>query len=407
MHSMNPQKNNRIYGLGTLAILLVSTLAFAISSAPAAHAAVTATSKIDVNVLTTNTTQTRAITIANPIGSEDLTEVKVQAPTSLFSNVTGATTTGGGFATGTTASVTGIGPWVILVAVSGGGTILPAGATGRIFFTVKTNTATTTSGEADSAALSTVVKSASGQTAVPSSTVFLTDAAAVILTAASPLSIVAGTTKTLTINASGNAGFAVSLSANTTTATFSPSTVTTTSTTVTSTFRDTKAGATVVKAKVGTPVSGASSTGFPASASLTFTVNASAPTKVTVKLLTFDVADTTITYLTGNETSLKASLADEFGNSVKPGGTSSSTVTFSATSGTFPAGTGSLIAPTGSISSPAKSYAPAKTWGTFALITATILLPSDATFSPGPYTGSSKQLVTSTFANSTTTSIWP
>lgn len=340
----------------------------------------------------------RTMTISNPLGSNDITQVKIQVTTVVVSSAV----TIGAAATGFTvsATVTGVGPWVVVIG-DGSSVVLPVGADGRVAIQFQSNAATTTSGQADTSVLTTIVRDSTGERTIPSPTLYLT-AATTLTVADSPDPITAGGSSTITVGTSptGQAGFPVRLSADTTTGTFTPSTVTTTSTTVTSTYTETDDGTRTVTAKIGAPV-GTTANGIPGGAGVTTTVlvNPNLPTKVTVSL-SQDSTTSAITYLTAADTALVAAIADTYGNAVAPGAVS--TVTFTATSGTVTGGP-FTIAATATSSSPAGTFTPATTYGTFALISAVVTIPS-GTFA-GTYSGSSKQLFTSTFATAATVSL--
>jgi hypothetical protein len=128
------------------------------------------------------------------------------------------------------------------------------------------------------------------------------------------------------------------------------------------------------------------------------TVKPGAPTKVVVKT-PFDEEGYTISYLTKDAFNITVSVTDKYDNPVEMEVTATATLT--ATKGTLVNTTTTI--PKGSKESLPVVYKPDPLWGTYAMISAKVSVPSGNY--TGTYSGTSKSLRTSTFATKTTTKI--
>jgi hypothetical protein len=133
--------------------------------------------------------------------------------------------------------------------------------------------------------------------------------------------------------------------------------------------------------------------------SATLTVIPGAPTKVIVKT-PFDEEGYTISYLTEPSFNITVSVTDKYDNPVTMDVEAS--VTLTATKGTLVSTTTKI--PAGSDESEPVVYEPDPLWGTYAMISAKVVIPSGSIYA-GTYSGTSKSLRTSTFATKDTTSI--
>ncbi|MEM2448064.1 MAG: hypothetical protein QXT14_03830, partial [Candidatus Bathyarchaeia archaeon] len=132
-------------------------------------------------------------------------------------------------------------------------------------------------------------------------------------------------------------------------------------------------------------------------------VKPAAPTKVVVKT-PFDEDGYAVSYLTEKSFSITVSVTDKYGNPVEMDVDAS--VTLTATKGTLAKTTTKILA--GHDESQPVEYTPDPLYGTYAMISAKVVVPSGSMYA-GTYSGTSKSLRTSTFAtdvNITVTSIY-
>jgi hypothetical protein len=396
------KKSLAIYAL--IALLALTPLLIAIPTTPVL-AAVEPTVSIDYPyIVVGDVIGTRTITIENPLGNPDIKEIRVYVPAEAAENIPSVSYSG--FVTGTGFTVVGTGPWTIVSSLpTGFDYILPAGGTGKIKVNIDPEDAETTEGVVDKYELTVTIKFVDGTTVTKKLCLYegLADEIALTLKYTAPVK--AGDKVTITVSTyskgyeKADKGLPLVIWA------VNPEgknvkiaeVVTDASGSASATYTPTKAGNWTFKvdAVIDAPSVGAQLT--PGKESLK--VEPGAPTKVIVKT-PFDEEGYTISYLTEASFEITVSVADKYGNPVTMD--VDADVTLTATKGTLESNTTTILA--GSDSSEPVVYDPDPLWGTYAMISAKVVIPSGSIYA-GTYSGTSKSLRTSTFATKDTTTI--
>lgn len=400
----------RFLSASVVALLLISVLAFAIPLAPAAHAAVaTPTITIDYPYFVVNQTGTRGIVVENPLGNPAITEIRIQVPKDA---VAAGAAPGGEFppASGfggvnqtkeTPAVVEGIGPWVVKYTGS-----LSGGAAGKIALTIPAATKEKTAGVVDAYTLTFVVVFETKDTVTVTKTIYegRADSVAIDL---DKTSIKAGETVKITVTAqtaSGEIDQGVPLqiwAVYDAKEVLLGSVVTGSDGKASITYTPTKAATYTIKADVEKDVmEGITRDATITDASKNLEVKAAAPTKVSVNIPKEfgGDPDKPINYIINpTVTGITVSLTDTYGNPVKVDVNANFSLFVSR--GSLSQSSVSIVK--GSYESEPFEFSPYSEYGSSAVITATITLPSNSTYA-GTYSGSSRTLVTSTFADTIT-----
>lgn len=353
----------------------------------------------------------RTITIENPQGNPDIVEVRVYIAKDVVEDVTGVTCSG--FVPGTSFSVITSAPWVVASSLpSGYDYILPDGAKGKITLNLNPNNEETEEGVVDKFTITVTIKFADDTKVTKTVNLYVGRAKEVAISLTQddePVSsILAG--ETVTINIQTGPTYCEDKGLPLVVWAVNPDGDTVEITKVT-TDEDGKAEAEFTPKKAGTwtfyadvvmePESGLGAQLTVSSAELE--VEPGVPTKVVVNT-PFDVEGYGVSYLTESSFEINVSLTDKYGNPVTLD--VAADVKLTATKGCFVNATGAEVdeitttIPAGSDYSEPVTYKPDPLWGTYAIISAKVTVPSGDY--EGSYTGTSKSLKTSTFATSVT-----
>jgi hypothetical protein len=398
------KKSLAIYAL--IALLALTPLLIAIPTKPVLAAVKEPTVSIDYPYMVINATGTRTITVENPLGNPDIKEIRVYVPAEAADNVKYAGCSG--FVPGTNFTVVGAGPWTMVSRLPEGfDFILPDGGTGKIKVNIDSEDAETTDGVVDKYELTVTIKFTDGTTVTKKLYLYEGAADEIVLALEYTAPVKAGdqvtikvstySTKTgyekadkglpLVIWAVNPDGDNVKIADVVTDASGKASVA----------YTPTKAGNWTFKAdavmdaptNIGAQLK---------SGEGSLTVKPGAPTKVVVKT-PFDEEGYTISYLTKDAFNITVSVTDKYDNPVEMEVTA--TVTLTATKGTLVNTTTTI--PKGSKESLPVVYKPDPLWGTYAMISAKVSVPSGNY--TGTYSGTSKSLRTSTFATAATITI--
>jgi hypothetical protein len=397
------KKSLAIYAL--IVLLALTPLLIAIPTKPVLAAVKEPTVSIDYPyIVVGDEIGTRTITVENPLGNPDIKEIRVYLSAEAADSVTPVDWTG--FVPDT--SFTVVSPWIIVSTLpTGFDYILPDGAKGEIAVEIDPKNAEATEGVVDKYELTVVIKFTDGTTVTKKLYLYegLADAIAVELEYTTPFK--AGDKVTIKVSTyskgyeKADKGLPLVIWA------VNPEgenvkiaeVVTDADGKASATYTPTKKGDWTFKADViiDAPPVGAQLT--PGEESLT--VEPGAPTKVIVKT-PFDEEGYTISYLTEPSFEITVSIADKYDNPVTMDVEAS--VTLTATKGTLVSTTTTI--PEGSDESEPVVYEPDPLYGTYAMISAKVTVPSPSIYA-GTYSGTSKSLRTSTFATEDTTTIEP
>jgi hypothetical protein len=400
-----------------VALLLISVLAFAIPLAPVAHAAVaTPTITIDYPYFVVDQIGTRGIVVENPLGNPAITEIRIQvpkdavaagqAPSGRFPEYSGFG--GVDLEEGKNAVVEGIGPWVVKYVGS-----LSGGAAGKIALTIPAATAEKTAGVVDAYTLTFVVVFETKDTLTVTKTIYEGRADRVEI-ALDKTEIKAGETVKITVTAKtadGKIDQGVPLQIwaeyeydEEKKEVLLGSVVTDSDGKASLTYTPTKAATYIINADVEKDKMDETQDATISPASEGLEVVAAAPTKVSVNIpKNFGGdPDKPINYITAQEvTGITVSLTDAYGNPVEVD--VEATVSLYASRGYLNPSLVKILE--GSDKSQPFAFTPAEEYGSSAVITATITLPSGRY--AGTYSGSSRTLVTSTFAEQDQVTVTP
>jgi len=392
------------FSLVLIALLALAPLLIAIPTTPALAAVKEPTVSIDYPYMVVGDVRgDRTITIDNPLGNPDIKEIRIYVPAAAAEDVDYVSCSG--FVSGTGFVVIGAGPWTIVSSLPDGfDYILPGGMTGKIKVNIDPEDAEATEGVVDKYELTVTIKFVDGTTVTKKLYLYEGLADAIVLTLDYTAPVKAGDKVTIKVSTysegyeKADKGLPLVIWA------VNPDgdnvkiadVVTDANGKASATYTPTKAGSWTFKADavIDAPSVGAQLT--PGAASLT--VKPAAPTKVVVKT-PFDEEGYTISYLTEDSFEITVSVTDKYDNPVEMEVTS--TVTLTATKGTLVSTTTTI--PAGSDESLPVVYEPDQLYGTYAMISAKVSVPS-GTYA-GTYSGTSKSLRTSTFATEATTTI--
>jgi len=393
------KKSLAIYAL--IALLALTPLLIAIPTTPVLAAVKEPTVSIDYPyIVVGDVIGTRTITIENPLGNPDIKEIRVYLSAEAADSVTPKDWTG--FVPDT--SFTVVSPWIIVSTLPPGfNYILPDGAKGEIAVEIDPKNAEATEGVVDKYELTVVIKFTDGTTVTKTLYLYegLADEIAVELEYTTPFR--AGdkvTIKVSTLPAADKGLPLVIWAVNPEGKNVKIAEVVTDANgKASATYTPTKKGDWTFKADavIDAPSVGAQLT--PGEESLT--VEPGTPTKVIVKT-PFDEEGYTISYLIEPSFEITVSVADKYDNPVTMD--VDADVTLTATEGTLVSTTTKI--PAGSDESEPVVYEPDPLWGTYAMISAKVTVPSPSIYA-GTYSGTSKSLRTSTFATEDTTTIEP
>jgi hypothetical protein len=392
----------KVLSASVVALLLISVLAFAIPLAPVAHAdAATPTITIDYPYFVVGETGTRGIVVENPLGNPAITEIRIQVTTDVVdptksNQIAGAFPSDSGFSGTLTVYVEGIGPWVVKYTGS-----LSGGAAGKIKLTIPAAAAEKTAGVVDTYTLTFVIVFETKDTVTVTKTIYEGRASSVSVTL-TPSSIKAGETATIKVAVNPvDQGVPLQIWAEyDTKSVLLGSVVTGSDGTASLTYSPTKAASHTIKADVEKDVMTGETTGAKITlGSSTLSVAAAAPTKVFVNIpAPYGDPDKPINYITAQTViGITVSLADAYDNPVAVD--VDGTFSLFVSPGTLSTYTVSINS--GNTSSAPFDFTPDPEYGKSAVITATLTLPSASMYA-GTYSGSSRSLVTSTFATTVT-----
>ena len=354
---------------------------------------------------------TRTITIENPQGNPDIVEVRVYIASDVVEDVTSVSWSG--FVSGTSFSIITEEPWVVASSLpSGYDFILPDGAKGKITLNLDPNDEETEEGVVDKFSITVTIKFADDTKVTKTLHLYVGRAQEITISLTqddeSVSTIMAGETVTINIQTGPlyceDEGLPLVVWAVNPDGDSVEITKVTTDEdgTAEAEFTPTEAGDWSFYADVVMePESGlgAQLTVTPAE----LTVEPNVPTKVVVNT-PFDVEGYSISYLTESSFEINVSLTDKYGNPVALD--VAAEVELTTTKGCFINATGDEVdeitatIPAGSEYSEPVTYKPDPVWGTYAIISAKVTVPSGDY--EGSYTGTSKSLKTSTFATSVT-----
>ncbi|MBS7617396.1 hypothetical protein KEJ25_02120 [Candidatus Bathyarchaeota archaeon] len=391
--------------LALIALLALTPLLIAIPATPVLAAVKEPTVSIDYPYMVIGNytlVPVRTITVENPLGNPDIKEIRVYVPAGAadYINVSAIS----GFIPGTSFTVVGAGPWTILSGLPDGfDFILPDGASGKLTIKIDPENAEATEGVVDKYELTVTIKFTDGTTVTKKLYIY-EGMAKEVTVGLDKTSIKAGESVKITVSLDGgyvaDKGLPLVIWAK------NPDgdkvkvaeVATDASGVASATYAPTKAGnwTFYADAVIDAPVNiGAQLTLVAA----TLTVKPGAPTKVVVKT-EFDEEGYTVSYLTKESFNITVSVADKYDNPVTMD--VAANVTLSATKGTL-ANTTTTIPKDANKSLPVK-YKPDPLYGTYAMISAKVVVPSTSIYA-GTYSGTSKSLRTSTFATGVTITV--
>ena len=383
--------------LALIALLALAPLLAYMPVQPASAAVVTPRIKLDYPYATINQTNiTRYIIVENPSGNPDITEIRIYVPKESMSNLTHVE--GKGFTSATSFSITGVGPWTI-VGSAGGATVLPDGATGKIiamFDNVEVKV-----GKYE---LKVKVKFADGSEKDLSLYLYEGNAIMCEVDIAEDEVLAGGkiSVKVQLKDAYGVVDEAVPVIvwAKSAVGAIDVGTYTTSKGEASFSYTLTKAATWTFYADVAKEYESTKATLSRRYDSVE--VKAGAPTKVIVNT-PFDRDGYAISYLTDSSFPINVTVTDKYGNPVAMEAGVTADVTLTATKGTLANTTTTISA--GSNTSKPVIYKPDPLYGTYAMISAKVIVPS-GTYK-GTYSGTSKSLSTSTFANTASIAVVP
>jgi hypothetical protein len=370
---------------------------------------------------------TRTISITNPLGNLGITEVDLNIPLAAAFAIStadaGQTAFGLGFVNEGTVSVAGTGPWTaVYPGSSSGAVILPAGAAGSIIFAIDPEASESTSGVADAYHLTLTIHYTDGSAQTGILTLYEGSLATTSVSAAITTTT-AGTSWTYTVtlgpsdsgvpltwfsSPSVSSVATASVSASFGTPTFTTSAALT-STSAFVTQLGSAQGVTdgvctspcyySATVDAGTPsthdTGGLLGASFPGTM---INVTPNVPTKVDVGLAAYDATGYSIDYVNSiTPAPVAITLADSYGNAITSS-SASGAVTFTVLQGYLSHLTSTLTCGGSScILSPIPDYQPLTSsstplnYGTFDLISASLVVPSTSSLA-GTYAGSSHEL---------------
>lgn len=391
--------------LALIALLALAPLLIAIPATPVLAAVKEPTVSIDYPYIVVGDVRgVRTITVENPLGNPDVKEIRVYVPADTADDVDYSGCSG--FVPGTSFVVIGAGPWTIVSSLPDGfDYILPDGATGKIKIDIDPEDAEASEGVVDKYELSVTIKFVDGTTVTKKVYLYEGLADEIVVTLDYTAPVKAGDKVTINV-ATWSDGYekadkgiplviwAVNPDGDNVEI---AKVVTDANGKASATYTPTKAGSWTFKADAAIDAATVGAQLIPGEEDLT--VEPAAPTKVVVKT-PFDEDDYAISYLTEESFEITVSVTDKYDNPVKMDKTA--TVTLSATKGNLTSTTTTI--PAGSDKSLPVVYKPDKVYGTYAMISAKVVVPSGSTYE-GTYSGTSKSLRTSTFATDATTTI--
>jgi len=396
--------------LALIALLALAPLLIAIPTTPVLAAVKEPKVSLDYPYIVVGdypTLPIRTITIENPLGNPDIKEVRIYVPAAAAESISFIECPG--FVSGTTFTIIGTGPWTVAsVLPSGFNYILPEGGKGKVKIGINPEDAEATEGVIDKYELTVTIKFVDDTTITKKVYLYegLADAVVVALEYTAPAK--AGDKVTIKV-ATWSQGYekadkglplviwAVNPDGDNVKI---AEVVTDANGKASATYTPTKAGSWTFKADA---VIDAESVGAQLTLGIeSLTVVPAAPTKVVVKT-PFDEEGYTISYLTEDSFEITVSVTDKYDNPVAMEAGVTATVTLTATKGTLISTTTTI--PAGSAESLSVVYEPDPLYGTYAMISAKVSVPS-GTYA-GTYSGTSKSLRTSTFATEMTTTITP
>jgi len=408
--------NSRRLAIYALIALLALTPLMAAMPAPAVAAIEKPEVSIDYPYLVVGTEEgVRTITIVNPLDNPDIEEIRIILPEDSADDVTVDTTSG--FIG--TPDATVVGTWVVVISPDEDyGFLLPDGGKGEVTLVIDPEDAETEEGVVDKYKVTVKMKFVTGEWLTE--TVYLYEGCAtgvevdVLYEGESVEESTAGEEITITVQTINATGYTTAdegvpiviwgeyTEDGETTQVKIAEVFTDSDGYAEATYTPTKAIDWTFYADVimDTPPTGA----ILSRGSDTLTVKAAEPTKVVVNT-EYDVEDYDVTYLTSQEVKVWVSLADKYGNTVEieDAYMDDTEVTLTPNKGVFIDEEGNEVEELETTLDKVCSedmyviYKPESYYGTYALITATIDVPSGSDYE-GTYTGSSKTLKTSTFA---------
>ena len=393
--------------LALIALLALAPLLIAIPTTPVLAAVKEPKVSIDYPyIVVGDVIGTRTITIENPLGNPDIKEVRVYVPAEAAEGPTPLNVSEvSGFIAGTSFVVAGAGPWTIVSGLPDGyDFILPDGASGKLKIEIDPEDEEATEGVVDKYELTVTIKFTDGTTVTKKLYIY-EGMAEEVTVKLDKNETKAGESVKITVSLDG--GYVkdkgvplVIWAVNPDNKTVKVAEVVTDVSGVASaTYAPIKAGNWTFKADAAidaTPTIGAQ---LKPGVSDVLEVMPAAPTKVVVKT-PFDEEGYTVSYLTEKSFNITVSVTDKYGNPVEMDKEAS--VTLTATKGEL-ANTTTKI-PAGSDESLPVEYTPDPLYGTYAMISAKVVVPSTSMYA-GTYSGTSKSLRTSTFTTDFTISV--